>query len=611
MTARADSKRPILAIGLLAVLVATAWIVVADPLAWRDAPSGRTTASAPDAAPVGGVVWPEVLPYQEARRSLVPVPSEGSPGSESSLLGHVLDEGTGLPVADVRVRLDLPASSEASGGVETIEAATTRSGEFRVDLPRHVISDSVCRAVVVDAVKEVLFAGQVQLTNGLVLLVPRSLALHGAVDGVADVCDRGASFVLVQELGMGRSRNLGQGTLDAQGRFQVHCRTADATLPVRVRVGCGSAIHALTTDVATLSSLEGFLGTLQTRSLVVRTVDEAGASVIGAEVGVAPPEISRNGAVVRATTDAQGLAILRVSSAPTLLVAAAATGRRQAHAAVAEESWPSELRLTLGALGPSDVLAGYVRNEHGAPHANAVVTALPTSRASLLKTLLPAQARTAEDGSFSLQVGGDVQFELTAFSKQSGMSAVVIGSPPAENLLIPLPEGRALRIHAVAPQTDAVSRGGDVQWCLMQVGTAAEIVGADSLPFTTEPIPAGEYNFAVFWQEAGLFAEASVSVTSASEPQEILVFLSEPNWFEGRVDAQRSSALRVRHKHRMWTESPVWLWSTAPCGADGSFRVLAGREQTGDLEVLDAGGTVVGRGKGRCNEPVRLAISSR
>lgn len=605
----APSRRSILAGVVLAMLLAAAWIVVGDPWVTGDALSGLPSAPSLNAAAVGEA-RPEVLPYEAARRLFVPERLESGVVRPHSLHGHVLDAVTGLPVLDVRVRLDVPALSSSGAGVEGIETATGSSGEFRIDLPPHVIRDSVCQAVVLDSVKEVLFAGQIQLTDGVVLLVPRSLLLHGTIGGVGDVCDGISSFVLVQELGMGRSRNLGQGALDNQGQFRVHCRTADASVPVRVRVGCGSSIYALTTDVATLSSLEGFLGTLQTHKLVVRTVDEGGASVVGAEVAVAPPEISRNGAVIRATSDAEGLAVLRVSSAPSLLVAAAATGRRQAHATIAAGPWPSELRLTLAKLGPSDVLSGYVRDEHGAPYVNAVVTALPTSRASLLKTLLPAQARTASDGRFSLQVGGDGQFELTAFSKRSGMSAVVFGSPPEEDVEILIQQGQSLRIHALASRTDAVSRGGEVQWCLMQ-GSTTEIVGANSLPFTTEPIAAGNYTLVVFWPETGLFAEAPVVVASESALQEILVVLSEPTWFEGRVEAQRPADLRVRHAHRAWTESPVWHWAVAQCAADGAFRVLAGRELTGALEVLGPDGSVVGRGRGRSNEPVRLSVSSR
>ena len=84
--------------------------------------------------------------------------------------------------------------------------------------------------------------------------------------------------------------------------------------------------------------------------------------------------------------------------------------------------------------------------------------------------------------------------------------------------------------------------------------------------------------------------------------------MTEPLWFEGRVQAPGSVGLQVRHRHRAWTTAPTAGWATSPCGVDGAFRVLAGKELSGDLEVVDAAGSVVGRGRGRAGVHVNVVV---
>ena len=595
---------------IAAVAAAFATVLAWGCLVDHTSPPDTGSALLNEAIPAVGLTAPTqaVVSYGEALRLLAEAEPSPIDGHAHRVSGHVLDQATGRPVPDVVVTCEVILAKGSTLPEQETSARTSAEGAFTIDLPSGVLKDSVCRATVADSVHEILFVGNVQMTDGLVLLVPSELRMHGVISGVDAACDRAVGFVLVQELGMGKTRNLGQGMLDLDGAFSVRCRGADAQAPVKVRTGCGSTVYSWGTDVSVLSSAEGFRAILRPRRCVVMVVDELGAPVAGATVAVSPPDIGRNGTVVQVLTDARGIAVLQVMEDPVLLVAVAAANRRQVHQSIRMDSWPGELRVTLVGLGAGDVLEGVVRDDMGRPCPNAVVTALPASDASLLRVIMPAQTRATEDGRFSLAVGGDCAFDVTAFAKQHGMSETLRVHPPVRDAELLLHAARTVRIHAVASGTDAVSRGGGIEWTLMKRDSRSELVGSGEFPFVTEPVPLGAYNLAVLWREAGLFAEAPVDIVAGEGVQELVAFLTEPLWFEGRVQAPGSVGLQVRHRHRAWTTAPIAGWTTSPCGVDGSFRVLAGKELSGDLEVVDAAGSVVGRGRGRAGVHVNIVV---
>jgi hypothetical protein len=527
-----------------------------------------------------------------------------------------------VPVAGAKVRFEVPPPMIAVAAPEerpdredlpaSIEAITDEGGTFVVNVPDHVLPHAVCHAVVTSADAEVLFAGHVRVTDGMVILVPEVVRLHGQVLGISDVCPGSGGFALIQEIGAQPAQICGHGQLDADGRFFAISRTVRSDLPVRLRAGCAGTVYTFDTDVETLSSPQGGRFLLEMRPLNVRVVDELGAPVADAHVAAATPETRSTSTIVRATTGVDGVAILRLPSGiPRVIVAAVAPGRRQALCAVEDTNWPAELYIELARLSPDDVLEGHVRDSNGLPVADAVVTALPRSDASSVKTLQPGQTRTDGTGHFELQVGGEIDFELTAFTRANGMSRRLLVRAPRRDLEIVVPGAQVLRIHAVAPDGAASSRGGEVEWVLIPHRDGALQSGVDALPITTEPVAAGDYVLSLLWRDLNQYGEALVSVGSERATRDVFVFLREPLWFEGRVSAIDVAKYRVRFQHRTWPDPLRASWATSPCATDGSFKVFAGLEQRGEVEVLDPDGNVVVRGTAQVGTRTYLHVVSR
>lgn len=568
----------------------------------------------------------EVMTLAEATRVLAvtdtPSPSPSAPTTEplqpQRWTGRVVDLRSAAGVPRCTVVFDIPGEaherSDASPDVEgldaRIEATTDADGRFRIAAARRVLPKVIVNAAVYDEHRSPVFSGHVMLVDDMTLLVEPAQLLHGRVTDANVLCDGAVGAALLQERKVAGARvaALGTATLQADGSFAVRARVAWPDLPVAIKIGCGDQMFVLHADVASLTSDAGWVGSLGLGRTVVQVTDATGAPLAGATVVAAPPRAAANGSFVRRRTDAAGHASVPIPRSG-LELAAAADGFQIDTRFVPGEPCPELVQIRLDRLGAADFFEGSVTTVAGLPVANAVVTALPDATSAAVRVMRPSQARTDDDGRFRIVAGArGVPFAVTAFHKRHGISVEHQVVPNGQHVPIVLPGVRRLRIQAVAPNADSRSRGGDVQWFLVPITGTASHGGSGALPIETEPVAAGDYNLLVFWEDMDLYGQARVTVGSvaADEPDELVVFLEPACWFEGVVRGARRG-MSVRHHDPHWLPDVVVAWGTAAPRADGRFRVLAGRRDSGMVELLDEAGVVLARAEARWGATTELA----
>ena len=588
-------------IASVALLSLTGWILLPRGSGLAAPSAGNTNGAGPGQAEHH--VEPEsrrALVRADAERLLAPATPAPASASPVEIHGRVLDLQSGLGLADHEVVVRLPAvaiagdeqQTDAAAGkdVGRLRARTDSTGAFVLQAPRPLLPYVVAYASVLDRQQEFVFAGHVQIADGMILVVQPPCLLHGVVTGVDALCEGAVGFALLQERPMVGPivHSLGRGTLDAAGAFAVRARIAWPDAPVRVKLGCGGHVYVLETDVATITSSEGFHGSVAVKRCRVRVSTSDRTPLADVTIVAAPRGSSTNGTSIQRVTGADGESVLPVP-AEGLEIAAAKAGLRTVMTFVAGDAVPPLLELTMAPLEPLDFIAGRVLSASGGPVAGAVVTALPAATAETVEAVAPAQTRTDGRGLFRLQLGGpDVEFDVTAFHKLHGISDNTRVRPHGQSIDLLVPGVRPLLVNASAPGTDERSRGGDVQWFLVEIDGRRVYGGSSALPFETEPLPRGDYNLMLFWPDMDLFGQARATIGDAvsGTPDEVVVLLEPAIWFEGQVVGADARGLRVAHRNPTWPEVTVRFWATARCDADGKFRVLAGNRTSGTLEVL-------------------------
>ena len=551
------------------------------------------------------------MSLESARRILVEsAPRDGSgpdSAAATTLRGRLLDARTNQGIDEHEVVVDLPAlstvSPPGSDDESRLRGTTDADGTFVLALPAPILPNVVAFVSVLDRSQETVFSGHAVLADGMTVVVLPAELLHGQIEGADRMqCGNALGFAILQEYRTTASRSyaLGRGYLDSDGRFAASGRIAWPELPVLVKLGCGDQVFVLETDAATITSEIGFRDTLALSTCAVRVTDESGRPLAGVALAAAPARSSNNGSFVRRTTDAEGRAVILVPKSG-VEIAAAIADHRIATRSIAGDPAPEHLDLVLQALDESDQLQGRVVTLSGPPVAGAAVTALPAATAEVVRLVQPASVRTDADGRFTLRLASpDTQFDVTAFHKLHGMSAMRRLGPSAEMVELVLPGVCKVTVHAVASGTDSPSHGGDVQWCLQQTDGPYSYSGTDPLPIRTFPVASGHYNVVLYWPAMDLFGQASLAVQGPAreEAEEVVVRMEPALWFEGEITGG-DAALWVVHRNPTWGSDAVKIWGYGRCDATGRFRVLAGNRASGPIEVCDESGKVIASATGQ------------
>lgn len=597
-----DSFRPIpwlIAMVFIGVSSFCLWYLTAGEVEYPIAnPGGSFALESPDQQS------PYVSIAEHSEREIAAIDGDGQP-SVSLIEGQVILP-SGVPSTQAHaIGFDVPTGG---GAVKRISCAVSSTGSFALSSRDGAELGMVVRTVVADIRHRVLFIGSACIVRGMVVVLPSELRLHGKINGGIEGCTKSLGYALVQEcVGTGRAVELGLGVLDGEGRFSVHTSLASASIPVRVRLGCDGTIVALATSVEVLSSDLGLLADMPLRRLDIRVTDDLGMPLGGAELRVAPQESTSNGSVTQARTGADGMAVTAVISGHELWITASLPGF--SHCVSRCPASTSEAILVLEKLATNDKIEGVVVDGGGLPIRDALVSALIVTPCTALQTIGPAAVRSGADGSFVLQAGGDVSFELTAFRKDRGLSQVMVVRSGEGPVRVVLEQGARLAIHVTSPMGDPVSEGGELLWSIYSVARRSFVDGAASSPIRTGWVLPGVYQLVVYWPEEDLFCEQGIEVVSDRPPgeiQDLQVVLVAANFITGQLRGEVDLEFRVRNQIPGWPQELVDWLATSTVASDGSFRVLAASRLQVRLSVIDRLEKVIAKREAEVGVPIMI-----
>ncbi|MHC4859131.1 MAG: hypothetical protein ACYTDY_03455, partial [Planctomycetota bacterium] len=521
---------------------------------------------------------------------------------------HVIERGSGLPLAGIRVhcgRVHDATDADGKARIGPVPAGKHRVGVFPL---RHLEPESV-KVVAGEPISPILF----ELSPGASIF-GRAVLPDGTAPEEGDVEADGG----------------GHDELDPDGRFEIHAlRPGKYELNVWANVGErrfeGSIMARAGGDedevVVRLEEVEDFEPVLEYYE--VRVLDPDGRPVPSAFAA------ERGGTVVKLRWITSGAFLASAKSAGgTLLVAHARDGSGLSLGAGAlvvplpdepREGW--EVRLP-----PEKTVSGRILDQDGEPVAGVRVLAYhgePPHSRSLLKIgrrwsyeRVHGVARSLADGTFLVEGLGDLQYRL-AFEvpREYRPRESVPVTPGARDVEVRLQRGISPVITVLDPD-------------------GAPVLGA-RVDITT-PVPTGGWRMVAF---AVTDARGTVAFGALTPAERYRLSVRPPALRPSLIRIDREwepTAEQTIELARKWVASgtvvdwngkplagtSVWCrgkhrsWSRAETDAAGAFRFAGLEAEAVDLVVADAPGGVVSRGDldsgavrvARADKPVRLVV---
>lgn len=538
---------------------------------------------------------PEVVPA-------LPVPERPASGTAIPLvLVRVLEATDRSPVAEAVVSLRSPKLANP------IFYECDENGEFEFE-PAELQSDfgAPVAVVVRDRDGHARLRASVTLEPEVLLLVPAALVLGGEVVLPGLLPADGLNVSIWTSQADEGERFVGNETLEASSRFEIHASPVRVPDSFVVRVDRGGIPASVRVPTEELTSATGARIEVALARLAITVLDEVDTPLVRANVRVflvttQPTVTTRYG---DAATGEDGIAHVWVPAGPIGVMAGAPRHTAESeHVLLA----PGEGQVTirLRRLSAADVVHGRVELDDGSPAPGAHVTAWFARDDGALSSSSMVQQSADIEGAFELAIATDRELLVTAVHKELGGSDRVRWQPGSGPARLVIQRGGTATVNGSGLRAREVG-AGDIHVALVGPRGQMQTAGTDLLPLTFSHLGPGTWRIFSVAEGASAWAVGELRVETGKAAEVTLAF--QPlDHVSGRVrGAHANDGTGVEFAPPGWPDVAVAYLLRRGLSEDGTFRV-PGPLGSGELRVRVAG-KVVERRPARVGAPIDFTL---